>query len=143
MISPEMAVDIVTPYPLTIQNLEKKAALLEEDLRRITSDRSFWQERFQERENQVNELEEYVNRCAVYMDDETSQRLVEIFGLKSTKEYDVEVTVTFNGTVTVPLNYNMDELEDALEVRIDTSYLAQDITADFMDDGYHINWSEA
>lgn len=115
-----------------------KVVKLEDDLRRMTSDRSFWQKHFEERENQIKELEEYVNKCAVHMDEETFQRLVEIFGLEPTKEYDVKVTVTFNGTVTVPVNYNMDDLDQSLDARLDF----YDGTRYFMEDKMEINWHE-
>lgn len=137
MISPEMDFDIVTPYPLS--PLEEKVIKLEDDLRRMTSDRSFWQKHFQERENQIKELEKYVNKCAVHMDDETFQRLVEIFGLEPTKEYDVKVTVTFNGTVTVPVNYNMDDLDQSLHCVLE---FTEDGTRYFMEDKMEINWHE-
>lgn len=137
MISSGMATDIVTPYPLS--PLEEKVIKLQDDLRRMTADRSFWQKHFEERENQIKELEEYVNKCAVNMDEETFQRLVEIFDLKPTREYDVQVTVTFVGTVTVPVNYVMANLDQDLDARLEFS---EDGTRYFMEDKMEINWHE-
>jgi hypothetical protein len=92
----------------------------------------------------IDNLEEWIREQQPYLDEDTVQSLVDIFGLEITKEYDVQVTVTFSGTVTAPLDYDMDELENALEARLDTSYYAPgDLVVDFMEDNMDIDWSES
>jgi hypothetical protein len=88
-------------------------------------------------------LEEWIREQQPYLDEDTVQSLVDIFGLEITKEYDVQVTVTFSGTLSAPLDYDMDELENALEARLDTSYYAPgDLVIDLSEDNMDIDWTE-
>jgi len=134
---------VITPYPPTIQELETEISRLTSELETITSDRDFWQGKAHERMAMIDHLEEYVKEQFNYIDEDVIQSLVDIFGLEVTKEYDVQVTVTFSGTVTAPLGYDMDELENALEARLDSSYYAGDVVVDFMEDSMDIDWTEA
>lgn len=144
MIDPSFGeVATISPYPPTIQELQQRITDLETTLAKITIDRDFWQGKAHERIAMIDNLEEYVKDQFNYIDEDVIQSLVDIFGLEITKEYDVQVTVTFSGTVTAPLGYDMDELENALEARLDSSYYAGDVVVDFMEDNMDIDWTEA
>jgi hypothetical protein len=133
----------ITPYPPTIQELETEISRLESELDAITSDRDFWQARAHDRQMMIDNLEEWIKEQHDYLDEDTVQSLADIFGLEITKEYDVQVTITFSGTVTAPLDYDMDDLENVLESRLDTSYYANDVVVDFMEDNMDIDWRES
>lgn len=133
----------ITPYPPTIQELETEISRLESELEAITSDRAFWQGKAHERQAMIDNLEEWIKEQHDYLDEDTVQSLADIFGLEITKEYDVQITITFSGTVTAPLDYDMDDLENVLEARLDTPYYANDVVVDFMEDKMEIDWSES
>lgn len=133
----------ITPYPPTIQELETEISRLESELEAITSDRTFWQAKAHERQAMIDNLEEWIKEQHDYLDEDTVQSLADIFGLEITKEYDVQVTITFTGTVTAPLDYDMDDLENVLEARLDTSYYSGDVVVDFMEDNMDIDWRES
>jgi len=132
----------ITPYPPTIQELETEISRLESELDAITSDRDFWQARAHDRQMMIDNLEEYVKDQFDYIDEEISQSLVDIFGLNISKDYDVTVTVTFSGTVSVPLNYDMDDLADSLNSSLEFSYY-EDGEADLSENRMEIDWAEA
>ena len=115
---------------------------LRSELERITQDRDFWQNKYHNVSAQVQELEEYIKDNFNYIDEDLAQRVVEIFDLDITQEYDVEVTVTFTGTVNAPLNFDMDELEGELEANIQASIYSDISNSDFMVDRMEIDWSE-
>ena len=131
----------MTEY-VTVEGLETKVDQLNNALASMTADRDYWQDRARVRQSMIDNLEEYVKDQFDYIDEEISQSLVDIFGLEISKDYDVTVTLTFSGTVSVPLNYDMDDLESSLESRLEFSYYA-DGTADFVEDKMEIDWSES
>jgi len=127
---------------VTVEGLETKVDQLNNALASMTADRDYWQDRARVRQMMIDNLESYVKEQYDYIDEEISQSLVDIFGLEISKDYDVTVTLTFSGTVSVPLNYDMDDLESSLESRLEFSYYA-DGTADFVEDKMEIDWSES
>ena len=131
----------MTEY-VTVEGLETKVDQLNNALASMTADRDFWQARAHDRQMMIDNLESYVKEQYDYIDEEISQSLVDIFGLEISKDYDMTVTVTFSGTVSVPLNYDMDDLESSLDARLEFSYYA-DGTADFVEDKMEIDWSES
>jgi outer membrane murein-binding lipoprotein Lpp len=137
------SVETVPPFPPTMQELETKIDQLNNALASMTADRDFWQARAHDRQMMIDNLEEYVKEQYDYIDEEISQSLVDIFGLSITKDYDVTVTVTFSGTVTVPLNYDMDNLENDLNASLESHYYSADVEADFSEDRMEIDWSES
>jgi hypothetical protein len=136
-------VEIVPPFPPTMQELERKIDQLNNALASMTADRDFWQEKAHSRQMMIDNLEEYVKEQFDYIDEEISQSLVDIFGLNISKDYDVTVTVTFSGTVSVPLNYDMDSLENDLSASLESHYYSADVEADFSEDRMEIDWSES
>lgn len=133
----------IHPFPHTMQELERKFVDLEKQLEEMENDRNFWKEKADYRIRMIDNLEEWLKEQYDYIDEEISQSLVDIFGLNITKDYDVTVTVKFTGTVTAPLGYDMDELENALEARLDASYYEGDVVVDFMEDSMDIDWTES
>jgi len=132
----------ITPHPPTMQELEVKIDQLNNALASMTADRDFWQARAHDRQMMIDNLEQYVKDNFDYIDEDVSQRIVEIFDLEITKEYDVQVTVTFTGTVAAPLNFDMDNLENELEPNLGVSFYADGIQVDFMEDRVEVEWSE-
>jgi chromosome segregation ATPase len=139
----------IHPFPPTMQDLERAVVDLTTEINRLNSevealqsDREFWRGKANERMLMIDNLEEWLKEQQNYIDEEFIQSLVDIFGLELTQDYDVQVTVTFSGTVTAPLGYDMDELENALEARLDASYYAGDLVVDFMEDSMDIDWTE-
>ena len=147
MIDPSMGT--LTEYP-TVEKLEQKVAELETDINRLNSevialrdDREFWREKYNARMAQIDNLQEYVKENFDYIDENVSQELVDIFGLEITRDYDVTVTVTFSGTVSVPMNYDMEGLENDLSASLESHYYSADVEADFSEDRMEIDWSES
>lgn len=58
--------------------------------------------------------------------NENTRELVELFGIEFTKEVEVRVTVTYSGTVTIPKNADIDDIEtglsyyDSLDLELDS-----------------------
>jgi hypothetical protein len=148
MIDPGMT--DIHPYPPTMQELERSVVDLTTEINRLTSelesvtfDRDLWKSKYQIRTDQIDNLEQYVKENFDYIDENVSQELVDIFGLEITRDYDVTVTVTFSGTVSVPLNYDMDNLENDLSTSLESHYYSADVEADFSEDRMEIDWSES
>jgi FtsZ-binding cell division protein ZapB len=149
MIDPSFDTQTIHPYPPTMQELELRVQELNTDINRLTSEveslttsRNYWQDRASNLQSKVDNLQEYVKDNFDYIDESVSQELVDIFGLEITKDYEVTVTVEFSGTVSVPLNYDIDGLEDSLNASLEFSYY-EDGEADFMEDRMTIDWTEA
>jgi hypothetical protein len=111
-------------------------------LEAFTTDRDFWRGKAHEKQSMIDNLEEYIKDQFDYIDENISQSIVDIFGFNITKDYDVTITVTFSGVVTVPLNFDMDRLEDSLNASLDASYYS-DIESDFSEDRMDIDWTES
>ena len=122
--------------------LQTEIDKLKNDLEIAESRRSEFARLYQNLDDKVRELEQYIKDNFAYIDEEVSQRIVEIFGLEITQEYDVEITVTFTGTVQAPLGFDMDTVEDQFEFRADLSYYNDGINADLMEDRVQVDWSE-
>ena len=137
------SVSTIHPYPPTMQELEVKIDQLNNALASTTADRDFFRDKYDARMAQIDNLEEYVRDQYDYIDEEISQSLVDIFGLNISKDYDVTVTVTFSGVVSVPLNYDMDDLENDLSAGLEAHYYSGNVEADFSEDRMEIDWSES
>jgi outer membrane murein-binding lipoprotein Lpp len=140
----------IHPFPPTMQDLERAVVdlttevnLLNSEVEALQSDREFWRDKYNVRMAQIDNLEMYVKENFDYIDENVSQELVDIFALEITKDYDVTVTVTFSGTVSVPLNYDMDDLENDLSASLESHYYSANVEADFSEDRMEIDWSES
>ena len=147
MIDPSMT--DIHPYPPTMQELEQRVGESYTEIKRLTSEiealqseRDYWRGETNNRQAQIDGLESYLKENFDYIDENVTQELVDIFSLTITKDYDVTITVTFSGVVTVPLNFDMDRLEDSLNASLDASYYS-DIESDFSEDRMDIDWTES
>ena len=147
MIDPSMT--DIHPFPPTMQELERSVVDLTAEINRLNAeietlenDRAYWRDRYSTRGGQIENLESYLKDNFDYIDENVVQELVDIFALELTKDYDVEVTVKFSGTVTAPLNFDMDDLENHLNASLEVSYYA-DVEADFSEDNMEIDWSDS
>ena len=147
MIDPSMT--DIHPYPPTMQDLERTVEDLHIEINRLNieienleTDRAYWRDRYNTRVGQIDNLQLYLKDNFDYIDENVVQELVDIFALEITRDYEVEVTVKFSGTVSVPLNFDMDDLENHLNASLDASYYA-DGTADFSEDSMEIDWSDS
>ena len=147
MIDPSMT--DIHPYPPTMQELERSVVDLTTEINRLnseletaTSDRDFWRDKYNARMTQIDNLQLYLKDNFDYIDENVVQELVDIFALEITRDYEVEVTVKFSGTVTAPLNFDMDDLENHLNASLEVSYYA-DVEADFSEDDMSIDWTES
>jgi hypothetical protein len=147
MIDPSMT--NIHPYPPTMQELELRVIELNTEINRLnselentTTDRDFWREKYNVRMGQIDNLQSYLKDNFDYIDENVVQELVDTFNLEITKNYDVTITVTFSGTVSAPLNFDMDSLEDSLNASLDASYYS-DVESDFSEDHMEIDWTES
>jgi hypothetical protein len=132
-----------------MQELELRVIELNTEINRLTSeiealqsDRDYWRGQTNNRQAQIDGLESYLKENFDYIDENVTQELVDIFSLTITRDYDVEITVTFSGTVSVPLNYDMDNLENDLNASLEATYYS-DIESDFSEDRMDIDWTES
>lgn len=132
----------IPPTVEDVEELEAEVADLKKQLESMENDRNFWRDKSNLRALMIDELEQYLKENHQYIDEDVTERLVEIFALELTKDYDVEVTVRFSGIVTVPFNYNMDSLENDLNASLDASYYAGSVEVDFSEDSMDIDWTE-
>ena len=147
MIDPSMT--DIHPYPPTMQDLERSVVDLTTEINRLNAeietlenDRAYWRDRYNTRVGQIDNLQLYLKDNFDYIDESVVQELVDIFALEITRDYEVEVTVKFSGTVTAPLNFDMDDLENHLNASLEVSYYA-DVEADFSEDNMEIDWTES
>ena len=147
MIDPSMT--NIHLYPPTMQELELRVIELNTEINRLTSeiealqsDRDYWRGQTNNRQAQIDGLESYLKENFDYIDENVTQELVDIFSLTITKDYEVEITVKFSGTVSAPLNFDMDDLENHLNASLDASYYG-DVEADFSEDHMEIDWTES
>ena len=135
--------EVANPYMvIATENLRDEIAKLKNDLELAESNRDGYAAMYTNLQQKVDQLEFWIRDQYDYIDEEITQSLVEIFDLEIAKEYDVQVTVTFTGTVAAPLNFDMDNLENELEPNLGVSFYGNDIQADFMEDRVEVEWSE-
>ena len=134
--------EVANPYPPTMEELERNIAKLKNDLELAESSRDGYAAMYTNLQQKVDQLEFWIRDQYDYIDEEITQSLVDIFCFEITKEYDVQITVTFTGTVEAPLNFDMDTVEDQFEFSAQPSYYADGIQADLMEDNVKVDWSE-
>ena len=143
MIDPSMDT-MVTPYPMTMQELEVKYRELEQALQRRTEDWEFVRQELTTARTQVYELEDYLKANYSDMDESHAEQIAAIFNIKLEREYFVTITATFSGTVSAPIDYDMDDLENDLQATIDTHHYGNsDVYVDLSEDRMEIDWQES
>ena len=134
---------VVSPYPPTMQELEQKVAALEDALALKTQAHEFVLERNQTLTRQIESFEGALKNNEWDFDNDTLESLADFFGIELSREFDVTITVRWSGTVTAPMNFDMDDLENYLDIRIDTDYRTSDATVDLYQDDFEVDWTEA
>ena len=132
-----------SPYPPTMQELEIKVADLENKLQFANEHWEIARQRIQTFTNQINSFESALKDNEWDFDQDTLESLADFFGIELNREYDVTITVRFSGTVTAPMNFDMDDIENYLDIRIDTDYRTSDATIDLYQDDFEIDYTEA
>jgi hypothetical protein len=144
MIDPSM-VEVVTVderYP-TVEALQRKVVELESNLKTATDNWDYVRKNLSETRSQIAQLETYVKENHEYIADEVIEEITNIFGFSLTHEYDVTITVRWSGTVVAPIDYDMDDLSDALNISLDTAWQSSDIEVDVSEDDTDIEWSQS
>ena len=141
MIDPSFDTATITPYPPT--PLEEKVADLERKLEQKTKDHEFTSSELRRRIAQVNSFEGALKNNEWDFDYETLSDLAGYFDIELNREYDVTITVRWSGTVSAPMNFDMDDIENFLDIRIDTDYRTSDATIDLYQDDFEIDYTEA
>ena len=144
MIDPSMdTAQIATPYA-TIDYMQIEIDKLKKDLAQRTEDWEFVRQELATARTQVYELEDYLKANYSYMDESHAEQIAAIFNIKLEREYFVTITATFSGTVTAPIDYDMDDLENDLQATIDTHHYGNsDVYVDLSEDRMEIDWQES
>ena len=76
-------------------------------------------------------------------DSATLEDLAAYFDITLQREYMVEITVRFSGNVTVPMDYDIDDLENELNAEISKGYYSNSsVEIDFMEEEMDISVEE-
>lgn len=161
MIDPSMDTVEITPeadarfttmdlMQIQIDNLQKSLEQEREKIVDLTNKAAaandnweYARDRLQSRDRQVYELEDFLKSNHSDMDESHVEEIAGIFGISLSVDYDVTINVTFSGTITVPMDYDIDDLESDLQANITTGYYGNsdidiDVSEDHMDIDYTI-----
>ena len=131
----------IAPYPPT--PLEEQIADLQRQLDQKTADHKYVVERNQVLTRQINSFEGALKNNEWDFDFDTLSDLASYFDLSLEKEYDVTITVRWSGTVSAPLDYDIDDIENILDISLDTGYGGAALTVDVYQDDFDIDYTEA
>ena len=135
--------ELATPYPMTMQELEIKYRDLENSLARKTEQWEYASTQLQRRVAQIDAFEEALKYNGWDFDSATLEDLAGYFDILLQREYMVEITVKFSGNVTVPMDYDIDDLENELQADLSKGYYSNSsVEVDFMEDGMEISVEE-
>ena len=127
----------------TYAEMKAKVDDLEKQLEQKTTDHQFVVERNQTLTRQINSFEGALKNNEWDFDSDTLESLADFFDIELQREFDVTITVRWSGTVTAPMNFDIDDLENYLDIRIDTDYRTSDATVDLYQDDFEVDWTEA
>ena len=102
----------------------------------------FTRDRIKKFSAQINSFENALKNNEWDFDYETLSDLAGYFDIELTREYDVTITVRWSGTVAAPMNFDMDDIENFLDIRIDTDYRTSDAIIDLYQDEFDIDYNE-
>ena len=143
MIDPSFdTVTVDERYP-TVEALQRKVDDLENKLSLKTQQWEFAGEALRNHAAQIARFEEALKHNEWDFDSDTLESLADFFDIELEREYDVTITVRWSGTVTAPMNFDMDDIENYLDIRIDTDYRTSDATIDLYQDDFEIDYTEA
>ena len=143
MIDPSFdTVTVDERYP-TVEALQQKVADLENKLSLKTQSWEFASRQLQNRVAQIESFESALKHNEWDFDAETLNDLASFFDITLEREYSVEIMVRFSGTVTVPMDYDIDDLENDLSAEITTHHYGNSsVDVDFMEEGMEISYEE-
>lgn len=133
----------IAPYPPTVKELEERLNNLQIIHDKNLESLEFTRDRIQKFSAQINSFEGALKNNEWDFDYETLSDLAGYFDIELNREYDVTLTVRFSGTVTAPMNFDMDDIENFLDIRIDTDYRTSDAIIDLYQDDFEIDYTEA
>lgn len=140
MISPEMAVDIVSPYPPTMQDLEKKVAELEGQLSSLNNSLDFYRTNLDALEAKRQRLKDFVISNLENDSDfeDVAQDIAAIMAFDLTKEYYFDVTVRFTGVIEGSPGQDLEDFIENMHFDMSDRYSdielsVDDITVDSVD----------
>lgn len=134
---------MVAPYPMTMQELEVKYRELEQALQRKTEQWEFASSQLQKRVAQIEAFEDELKNNPWDFDSATLEDLAGYFDITLQREYMVEITVRFSGNVTVPMDYDIDDLENELQAEISKGYYSNhSVEIDLMEEEMDISVEE-
>ncbi len=132
-----------TAPSLTVAKLESKVSDLENKLSLKTQQWEYAGEALRNHAAQIARFENELKANPWDFDGETLNDLARFFDITLEREYMVEVTVKFSGTVTVPMDYDIDDLENELSAEITTHHYGNSsVDVDFMEEGMEISYEE-
>ena len=129
-------------YP-TVEALQQKVADLENKLSLKTQSWEYVSTQLQRRVAQIESFESALKFNEWDFDGDTLNDLASFFDITLEREYSVEIMVRFSGTVTVPMDYDIDDLENDLSAEITTHHYGNSsVEVDFMEEGMEISYEE-
>jgi hypothetical protein len=132
-----------SPYPMTMQELEVKYRDLENKLSMKTQSWEYAGEQVRKYAAQIDAFEEALKYNGWDFDSATLEDLAGYFDILLQREYMVEITVRFSGNVTVPMDYDIDDLENELNAEISKGYYSNSsVEIDFMEEEMDISVEE-
>jgi len=132
-----------SPYPMTMQELEVKYRDLENKLSMKTQSWEYAGEQVRKYAAQIDAFEEALKYNGWDFDSATLEDLAGYFDILLQREYMVEITVRFSGNVPVPMDYDIDDLENELNAEISKGYYSNSsVEIDFMEEEMDISVEE-
>ena len=139
MIDPSFDTASITYPPPALIEIN---ADLQKQLDTATRNHEFVSDQLRKRVAQVESFEGALKNNEWDFDFETLSDLAGYFDIELNREYDVTITVRWSGTVTAPMHFDMDEIENFLDIRIDTDYRTSDAIIDLYQDEFDIDYNE-
>lgn len=127
----------------TYVEMKAKVDDLENKLSLKTQSWEYVSTQLQRRVAQIESFESALKFNEWDFDGDTLQSLADFFDITLEREYMVEVTVKFSGSVTVPMDYDIDDLENDLSAELAKSYYGDaNVEVDFMEEDMEISYQE-
>ena len=109
---------VVTPNPPTMQESVSIRVDLETKLNDMTYSMEYHRADATRYSNYINSFENALKDNQWDFDGDTLKDLASYFDITLEREHNVEITVRFSGTVSIPIDYDIDNLENDLNASI-------------------------
>ena len=109
---------VVTPNPPTMQESVSIRVDLETKLNDMTYSMEYNRADATRYSNYINSFENALKDNSWDFDGDTLKDLAYYFDITLEREHNVEITVRFSGTVSIPIDYDIDNLENDLNASI-------------------------